>query len=79
MATAYICDGCGKPSLEVKKVGSALTRDYCAECEPRAEAFSEAEEDLRKRLVEKFNTDRSLLIEKAGEGGFKLPDVPDAG
>lgn len=79
MATAYVCDGCGKPTLEVKKVGASLARDYCGECETRATAFTEAEEDLRKRLVEQFNTDRGLLIARASEGGFKLPDVPDAG
>lgn len=79
MATAYVCDGCGNPSLEVKKLGRVLVRDYCAECTPRADAFSDAEEDLRKRFVEQFNTDRALLVSSASEGGFKLPDVPDAG
>lgn len=76
MATAFICDGCGKPALEVKKVGRVLVRDYCAECEPRGTAFVAAEEDLRKRFVDQFNTDRGLLIAKASEGGFSLPDVP---
>lgn len=78
MATAFICDGCAKPVLEVKKVGRVLVRDYCAECEPRASAFSDAEEELRKRLIDSFNTDRALLISSASEGGFLLPDVPDA-
>lgn len=76
MATSFICDGCGKPMAEARKVGRVLVRDYCDACEPKAVAFADAEEALRKRLVETFTTDRALLVAQTGEGGFKLPDVP---
>jgi hypothetical protein len=76
MAATYVCDGCGKPTPQPKQVGHALKRDYCADCEPRAQSFIDAEEGLRKRLAESFKTDRELLISTASEGGFKLPDVP---
>lgn len=79
MAATYICDGCGKPTPNPKKVGHVTKRDYCDECEPRAQAFVDAEEDLRNRLTEQFRTDRGLLVAKASEGNFKLPDVPDVG
>lgn len=59
-------------------LGFVLKKDYCAACEPRVQAFLDAEEDLRKRLHEQFLTDRSYLIAKASEGNFRLPDVADA-
>lgn len=79
MSAAYLCDGCGTAVADPKHVGHVLKRDYCDECEVRAQAFIEAEEALRKRMTEQFNTDRDLLIAKASEGNFKLPDVPHAG
>lgn len=78
MAQAFICDGCGDPMPDTRKVGKVIVRDYCIECAPKANAFVDAEENLRKRLVESFNTDRALLVASAAEGGFKLPDIPDA-
>lgn len=78
MSVIYACDGCGAPVESPIKIGHALRRDYCAACEPRAKAYVAAEEDLRKRLTEQFATDRALLVAKASDGGFKLPDVPDA-
>lgn len=76
MAASYVCDGCGFAIQEPMKVGHVLKRDYCAACEPRAQAYVDAEEELRKRLTAQFSTDRALLVAKASEGGFKLPDVP---
>lgn len=79
MAASFICDGCGTSVTAPKRVGHALVRDYCEECEKRAQAFVEAEEALRSRLHEQFTNDRGLLIAAAAEGGFKLPDVPNGG
>lgn len=76
MAASYVCDGCGFAIQAPMKVGHVLKRDYCAACVMRAQAYVDAEEELRKRLTEQFNSDRSLLVAKASEGGFKLPDVP---
>jgi hypothetical protein len=39
MAASYVCDGCGFAIQEPKKVGHVLKRDYCAACEPRAQAY----------------------------------------
>lgn len=75
MATAFICDGCNRPVTEPKKVGHVTPREYCPECAPRADKFVEAEEALRKGLVEKFVSDRALLISQMSEGGFTLPDI----
>jgi hypothetical protein len=79
MAAIHVCDGCGKPTPEPKQVGRVTLRDYCDACEPRAKAFMDAEEDLRKRLTDQFRSDRALLVAKASEGGFRLPDISDAG
>lgn len=76
MATSIICDGCSKHTPEAKRIGRVLVRDYCVECASKADAFSDAEEALRKRLVDQFNTDRALLVSSASDGGFRLPDVP---
>lgn len=76
MATAFICDGCGDPMPDTRKVGKALVRDYCIECEPKAQAFLEAEEGLRNAIVEEFLKSRATLAEVAQLA--KLPDVPDA-
>lgn len=76
MAATYSCDGCGKSIDKPILIGHVLKRDYCSNCETRAKAFVEAEEDLRKRLNEQFQSDRALLVSSASEGGFKLPDVP---
>lgn len=79
MAASYICDGCGKPVEAPKTVGHVLKRDYCEACEPQAQKFVDAEEALRKKLAEQFNAERDTLIAAASAGGFKLPDIPNAG
>ena len=76
MTTLYVCDGCGAGVEKPLKLGHVLKREYCEACGPRARLFVEAEEELRKRLHEQFHADRDLLIAKASEGGFKLPDIP---
>jgi hypothetical protein len=76
MAASFTCDGCGTAVAQPKQLGHALKRDYCDACFERAESFQEAEDALRKAVVERFNIDRALLISTFA--GFKLPDVPDA-
>ena len=76
MATAYLCDGCRSPVENPVKVGHVLKRDYCETCAPRAQAFVEAEENLRADLVATFQSARRRMIEAATEDKFLLPDVP---
>lgn len=78
MSVVYGCDGCRLAVLEPTKVGRVIRRDYCNDCAAKARAYMEAEEELRKRLVVSFEEDRGLLIAAASEGGFALPDVPEA-
>ncbi len=79
MAQSFTCDGCGTSIDQPKRIGHVVRRDYCADCAVRARAFIDAEEDLRKRCVDQFKSDLDLLVASAREGGFKLPDVSDAG
>lgn len=76
MAASFTCDGCGV-SVEVPMVvGHVLKRDYCAECEKKAQAFIEAEDKERESIRTVFLGKREKLIKKFGADNFKLPDVP---
>lgn len=84
MAASYSCDGCGVSVAVPKRVGHALVRDYCDECEHPAQVFVAFEEALRKETHERFVAKRGLLIQqfyevKGRPTNFKLPDVPDVG
>lgn len=75
MSIQYLCDGCDQPVAVPMEAGHITKRHYCDECKVKADTFLEAEQALRKRLVEQFVDDRALLIAKFSEGNFKLPDV----
>lgn len=79
MSSSFICDGCGAPVAEPKRVGQALVRDYCEDCELIAQAFVDSEEKLRVDLQKKFADERETLIREALKDLAKLPDVVSAG
>ncbi len=76
MSVAYICDGCGAASAEKPdELGTVLKRHYCVPCQPNAQAFIDAEEQLRIATHESFLKGRAKLLKSHGKDNFKLPDV----
>ena len=76
MSTVTLCDGCMNPVQEPVKIGHVLRMEYCAGCAVTAQAFVDAEEELRRVAVEAFQKGRAGLIEQYAVNEFKLPDVP---
>ena len=76
MAIIHQCDGCGKTSdSKLVTLGRALTRDYCADCVPRAKEFMLEVEQARKQLAEAFQIELAAIAVRYETNGFKLPDL----
>ncbi len=76
MAIIRQCDGCGKTSEQALAcIGKVLKRDYCADCQGRAEEFLLELENARKQVADAFKAQLAELRARYEAGGFKLPDV----